>query len=29
MTAAKAIRTLVAEGRVTVVPSWGTFVAEG
>jgi DNA-binding GntR family transcriptional regulator len=28
MTTAKAIRALAAEGRVTVVPSWGTFVAE-
>jgi DNA-binding GntR family transcriptional regulator len=28
MTAAKAVRVLAAEGRVTVVPNWGTFVAE-
>ncbi len=27
-TAAKAVRVLAAEGRVTVVPNWGTFVAE-
>src|SRR5262249_30826912 len=27
-TAAKAVRVLAAEGRVSVVPNWGTFVAE-
>ncbi len=28
MTVGKALRALAAEGRVTVVPSWGVFVAE-
>jgi DNA-binding GntR family transcriptional regulator len=28
-TAAKAVRVLAGEGRVTVVRNWGTFVAEG
>lgn len=27
-TAARAIRTLAAEGRLTVIENWGTFVAE-
>jgi DNA-binding GntR family transcriptional regulator len=28
-TAARAVKVLAAEGRVTVTPGWGTFVAEG